>query len=58
MAGFTLDQAGIITRGFENNFTTIAAGKKANITTLFAVHDTFFQNGAGCVPVLELEGCR
>lgn len=45
--GFTLDQAGIVTRGFSSNLTTIEAGRKANITTLFAVHDTFFTNGAG-----------
>ena len=54
--GFTLDQAGIATRGFSSNFTTIQRGKRlANITTLFAVHDTFFQNNAGlrkgaCLP--------
>jgi hypothetical protein len=45
--GFTLDQAGIVTRGFSSNFSTIEAGKTANISTFFAVHDTFFQNGAG-----------
>ena len=45
--GFTLDQAGIVTRGFSSNFTAIEAGKRANITTLFAVHDTFFENGVG-----------
>jgi len=45
--GYTLDQAGITTRGFSQNFTTIEAGRRANISTLFAVHDTFFENGAG-----------
>jgi hypothetical protein len=45
--GFTLDQQGIITRGVSSNFTTIEAGRAANISTLFAVHDTFFENGAG-----------
>ena len=45
--GFTLDQAGIATRGFSSNFTTIQAGRAHNITTLFAVHDTFFENGKG-----------
>jgi hypothetical protein len=45
--GYTLDQAGIATQGFSSNFTTIEAGKKQNITTLFAVHDTFFENGIG-----------
>jgi hypothetical protein len=46
--GFTLDQAGIATRGFSSNLTTIQRGKNlANITTLFAVHDTFFENNAG-----------
>ena len=46
--GFTLDQAGVATRGFSSNFTTIQNGKSGgNITSLFAVHDTFFQNGIG-----------
>ena len=45
--GFTLDQRDIITRGFSSNLTTIAAGKALNITTFFAVHDTFFDNGKG-----------
>lgn len=45
--GYTMDQSGIATHGFSSNFTTIALGEKNNITTLFAVHDTFFENGAG-----------
>jgi hypothetical protein len=45
--GFTLDQAGIATRGFSSNFTTIAQGGAANMSSLFAVHDTFFENGKG-----------
>jgi aromatic ring-cleaving dioxygenase len=45
--GFTLDQADIATGGFSSNLTTIAGGAKLNMTTLYAVHDTFFQNGAG-----------
>lgn len=45
--GFTLDQAGIVTRGVSSNFTTIQRGRSANISTLFAVHDTFFENGKG-----------
>ena len=45
--GYTLDQEGVVTRGFSQNFTTIEAGSRANISTLFAVHDTFFDNGAG-----------
>ena len=45
--GFTLDQAGIANRAFSSNFTTIAAGKEKNITSFFAVHDTFFDNGVG-----------
>ena len=45
---FTLDQAGVANMGFSNNFTTIEAGaKKANISTLFSIHDTFFVNGKG-----------
>ena len=45
--GYTLDQAGVATRGFSSNFSTIEAGAAANISTLFAVHDTFFENGVG-----------
>ena len=45
--GFTLDQTGIVNKGFSSNFTTINAGAKHNITTLFAVHDTFFENHQG-----------
>ena len=45
--GMTLDQAGIATRGVSSNFSTIKAAKAVNITTLFAVHDTFFSNGKG-----------
>ena len=48
--GFTLDQTGVANRGVSNNFTTIAAGKTVNISTLFAVHDTFFVNGQGQHP--------
>lgn len=45
--GFTLDQAGVVTGGFSSNFTTIQRGRAANISSLFAVHDTFFENGKG-----------
>ena len=45
--GFTLDQSGIANRGFSSNFTTIARGAEKNISSLFAVHDTFFENGQG-----------
>jgi len=45
--GFTLDQAGVATSGFSSNFTTIRAGRAKNMTSLFAVHDTFFENGKG-----------
>ena len=46
--GFTLDQVGIATGGFSSNLTTIAQGAKlGNMTTLYAVHDTFFDNGSG-----------
>jgi hypothetical protein len=45
--GFTLDQAGIANRAFSSNFTTIVAGRAKNITSLFAVHDTFFENKIG-----------
>ena len=45
--GFTLDQAGIVTRGFSSNFTTIERGWAQNITTFYAVHDVFFSNGKG-----------
>jgi len=54
--GFTLDQVGVATRGFSSNITTIKAGRAAgNITTFFAVHDTFFSNGKGLNPDWEKE---
>ena len=39
---FSLDQAGIANMGFSNNFSTIAAGAAQNISTLFSIHDTFY----------------
>ena len=47
---FSLDQAGIANAGFSKNLTLISEGAALGITTLFSVHDTFFENGAGMRP--------
>ncbi len=48
---FTLAQRGYANRGFTANFSLIdLAHKEAGISSLFAVHDTFFSNGQGLEP--------
>lgn len=51
--GYTLDQAGIVNLGFTNSTTLAVAGRKVNISSLFAVHGVFFENGVGMRPGWE-----
>jgi hypothetical protein len=53
LESFTLDQAESANRGFTANFTTIEAGFKVGMASLFDVHDIFFVNGKGMRPDWE-----
>ena len=50
---FTLDQAESANAGFTANFTTIEQGHRVGISSLFATHDIFFENGKGMRPDWE-----
>ena len=50
---FTLDQSESANAGFTANFTTIEQGHRVGISSLFATHDVFFENGKGMRPDWE-----
>ena len=50
---FTLDQAESANAGFTANFTTIEQGHLVGMSSLFATHDVFFENGKGMRPDWE-----
>ena len=50
---FTLDQAESANAGFTDNFTTIEQGHRVGMSSFFATHDIFFENGKGMRPDWE-----
>ena len=57
--GFTLDQAGVATVAFSSNISRILeAHAEYGITSLYTVHDTFFENGVGLRKDWELAWAR